>query len=76
MVGEVTTLEHELGDDTVEAGALVSEALLASAELTEVGGGAGDLLVEELEDNAAKRLVGEAEIEVAVRHDVWIDRFD
>ena len=41
--GEVTTLEHELGDDAVEAGALVVEglaalasALLAGAESAEV----------------------------------------
>ena len=41
--GEVTTLEHELGDDAVEAGALVveglaalSSALLAGAESAEV----------------------------------------
>ena len=44
--GEVTTLKHELGDDTVEAGALVVEglagaasALLAGAESAEVLGG-------------------------------------
>jgi hypothetical protein len=41
--GEVTTLEHELGDDAVEVGALVVEglaraagALLAGAESAEV----------------------------------------
>jgi hypothetical protein len=43
--GEVTTLEHELGNDAVEAGALVVEglaglagALLAGAESAEVLG--------------------------------------
>lgn len=39
---EVTTLEHEVGDDTVERGALVTEALLTRGESTEVGGGLGD----------------------------------
>ena len=34
--GEVTTLEHELGDDTVELGAGVAEALLAGSKGTEV----------------------------------------
>jgi len=43
--GEVTTLEHEVGDDSVERRALVAEALLASAELTEVLGGLGDNIV-------------------------------
>ena len=49
-VGEVPTLEHEGGDDTVELGALVVEgaagdlgdALLAGAEGTEVLHGLGD----------------------------------
>jgi hypothetical protein len=33
-VGEVTTLDHELLDDTVEGGALISEALLARGQST------------------------------------------
>ena len=51
--GEVTTLKHELGDDTVELGAGVAEALLASAESTEVLSRLGDDIVEELEVDAA-----------------------
>ena len=47
--GEVTTLEHELRDDTVEGGALVAEALLTSAESSEVLSGLGDNIVEEVE---------------------------
>lgn len=39
---EITTLEHELRDDTVELGARVSEALLASAQSTEVLDSLGD----------------------------------
>ena len=35
-LGEVTTLDHELLDNTVEAGALVAEALLAGSKGTEV----------------------------------------
>lgn len=50
--GEVTTLEHEVGDDSVERRALVAEALLASAESTEVLSGLGDLLVVEVEVDA------------------------
>lgn len=47
--GEVTTLEHELGDDAVEVGALVVEglagaagSLLTGAESAEVLGGLRD----------------------------------
>jgi hypothetical protein len=35
VVGEVTTLDHEVLDDTVEGRALVSEALLASGQSAE-----------------------------------------
>ena len=42
MVGEVTTLAHELGDDAVEARALEAEALLHSAKGAEVLAGLGD----------------------------------
>ena len=36
VVGEVTALAHEVGDDPVEDTALVAESLLSSAESTEV----------------------------------------
>ena len=51
--GKVTALQHELRDDAVELGVLVAEALLASAEGTEVLDGLGDNIVEELEVDAA-----------------------
>lgn len=50
--GEVTTLEHELGNDAVERRASVAEALLAGAESTEVLSGLGDNIVEEVEVDA------------------------
>ena len=53
MAGEVTTLEHELGDDTVETGLLVTLALGLQAKLTEVLGGLGDNVIEEVEVDAA-----------------------
>ena len=46
--GEVASLTHEVGDDTVEAGALEAEALLSSAESTEVLGSLGDHVIAEL----------------------------
>jgi hypothetical protein len=55
--GEVTALEHEVGDDSVEGRALVAEALLAGAESTEVGGGLGDNVVIEVEVDAAGLLL-------------------
>jgi hypothetical protein len=49
--GEVTTLKHELGDDTVEGGALVAEARSVGAQVLEVLGGLGDDVVVEGEVN-------------------------
>ena len=51
--GEVTTLKHEVGDHTVELGAGVAEALLASAESAEVLSSLGDDIFEEGEVDAA-----------------------
>ncbi len=42
VVGEVSSLAHEVGDDPVEGGALVAEALLVGAERAEVLGSAGN----------------------------------
>jgi hypothetical protein len=50
--GEVTALKHEIGDDTVELGSRVSEALLACAEGDEVLHSLGDDIVVELEVDA------------------------
>ena len=56
VVGEVTALAHEAGDDAVEAGALVSVALLAGAEGAEVLGRLGDDVLAELHDDLAEGL--------------------
>jgi hypothetical protein len=45
--GEVTALEHELRDDTVESRASISKALLAGAESTEIFGSLGDDIIVE-----------------------------
>ena len=50
--GEITTLKHELGDDSVEGRTLVAEALLASAERAEVLSSLRNDLVEEVEVDA------------------------
>jgi len=49
---EIATLDHEFGNDPVEDGALVSKALLASAESTEVLDRPWDIVVEEVEHDA------------------------
>ena len=52
--GEVTTLKHELGDDTMELGANVTLALLLGlAELLEILRGLGDNVIEKFEIDTA-----------------------
>jgi len=72
--GEVTTLEHEAGDHTVEGAALVAQrlaaladALLASAEAAEVLGSLGHNIREKREDNAAGRNTTDRDIKEHTR---------
>ena len=51
---EVTSLEHEFGDHTMELRVFVSEALLASAQCAEVLYRFGDNIIEEDEIDATR----------------------
>lgn len=51
----------------METTASVTEAVLASAELTEVASGFGDDIVVELEDNATARLGVDSNVELQAR---------
>ncbi len=62
--GEVSTLKHEVGDDTVEGGALVTETVLAGGELAEVTCRLGDDVVVEPEDDATGGLVVNRDVEL------------
>jgi len=63
-LGEVTSLEHEFRDNSVEGRSSVSETVLSSAELTEVTSGLGDNIVVKLEDDTAHRgsVLGDIEV--------------
>lgn len=63
-VGEITALDHELLDNTVEGGALVTKALLARGERAEVLSRLGDRLAIEAKDDAAELLVAVLNVEV------------
>lgn len=67
--GEVTTLQHELGDNTVERRPLVTEAGSTGAQVTEVLGGLGHYIVVELEGDAAERLAILGKVKEYVGHD-------
>jgi len=68
--GEVTTLAHEARDDSVEGGALEAEALLSSAQSTEVLSCAGHNIFPELKDNTASSVATDGNVEEdLLRHD-------
>jgi len=55
--GEVTSLEHELGDDTVEGRVGVAETLLTSAQSSEVLSGSGSYIIVEVEEDTTGLLL-------------------
>jgi len=56
MTSEVASLEHELRNDTVESAASIASDFVALGKLTEVFGGLGNDVVEELELDASSAL--------------------
>lgn len=64
MVGEVSTLDHESLNDTVEGRPLVSKVLLASRQRSEVLDGLGNGLAVQPHHDAAHGLVAMADVEV------------
>lgn len=54
-VGEVSSLEHELRDDSVENGSLVAESLLSSAESSEVLSGLRNDIWSKLEGDSSEQ---------------------
>lgn len=62
--GEVTTLEHELGDDTVEGRSRVTKTMDAGSELAEVLGCYRHDVVVELEDDASSVLVVDCDVKL------------
>jgi len=63
VIGEVSALGHEAGDDAMEVGPFVAEALFVGAEGSEVGCCFGDFLVEELKDQFAGLVAAEVKFE-------------
>lgn len=64
VVGEVSSLAHELGDDPVEGGALVPEARLPGAQLPEVLCGLRHHVTPQLHRDPAQLLAPGAQVKV------------
>lgn len=85
-IGEVSSLEHELRNHSVEDGALVAEAFFASAQGSEVFGSIGHDVLVELDDDPTSGFASNRHVEedarvagvrgiVGVRHvEIIIDR--
>src|SRR3990167_5533179 len=76
-VSEITSLSHELGDDSVEGGSLVvqrlanlTDSFLAGAESSEILSSLWHLILEQLEDDSPSLFVGDGQVEehFRVRH--------
>lgn len=75
-LGEVTTLKHEVGDNTVERRALITESVLASAEFTEVLSGLGDNVVKELEDDTTLGVTVDGDVELKCKNCISMSTSD
>jgi hypothetical protein len=62
--GEITPLKHELRDHTVETRIFIAEAVLASGELPEVSCSFGDVVIKQLEDDSANRIIVDGDVEL------------
>ena len=71
--GEITTLTHELLDDSVEFGALVSESLLASAKSSEVFHSLGAHVISQLHHNSASISASNRNVEITVNNHCYVN---
>jgi hypothetical protein len=70
VVGEVTTLDHEVLDNSVESRAFVTKALLAGSKSSEVLGCLGHSLAVETHNDTAEILVTMLDVEVHLVSDL------
>lgn len=62
--GEITALEHELRDYTVESGALIAETILARAKLAEIASSLWHDVIVEPEYDPAQGFIVDRDIEL------------
>jgi hypothetical protein len=64
--GEISTLKHEVGDDTMERGSGVTKSILASAQLTEIPCSFGDDVIIESEYDPTSSLAVDGDIKLFI----------
>ena len=60
---EITSLHHEVSDDSVELASLEAEPVLTGAQLVEVLRGLGDQVTEQTDLDATYRSIADADVE-------------
>lgn len=70
MISEVSSLEHKLGDDSVEDCIFIAVALLTSAESSEILSSFGNNVVVEKEGDSSRRNIIDRDVKVALAHQV------
>lgn len=71
-VRKVTTLHHEVLDDTVKQRILVAEALLTRAKGSEVLDGLWNILSKKTHDNTLRRLVTDSNVKEDLVSNFWL----
>ena len=64
VVGEISSLAHELGNDTMKGGSSVTESWLSRAKLTEVLRRLGDYVSTQFHNDASGCLSADGDVEV------------
>jgi len=64
VVGKVSALAHEVGDDTMESGASVAKAFLSGAQGAEILSSLGHHIGPQLHDNSAHGLTTGSDVEI------------
>lgn len=73
--GEVTTLQHELRDHSVESGVGVTKTLLAGGQRSEVLSGLRNNIVVQFEGNSAELVAVSGNVEVNLGHSGWVEEW-
>jgi hypothetical protein len=64
MVGEITALEHKIGDHTVKRGIFITITVLAGRELPEVSCGFGDDFVVQFKDDSTGTSITDLDVKL------------
>ena len=68
VLGEITSLKHELWNDSVEDCSLISEAVLSGTELSEISGSLRYICIKQLESDSSSFFPVDFNVEEGIAH--------